>query len=542
MMKLFDSLIRTIIVLLIFILGSCISCHRGTENKETNYSVYEVNIKSSLNVRLQPTSNSEKIGTLYNNDKVNVLSINDGWAKIEYGSQYAYVASQYLVPVDKELKQDSTQQSDITDRNDYVFSDSISNKVLFFDQAHVLSDNDYIDINQAFANLDVFLIVWTTESIDKGDIIDYNNQVLDKLEEEPYEAKIKAFKPTDIEDDDIYLVTYVKELGLMQVTNDSRVMDVINISMPDRLLHAQLGAKQNGLETGLMDLSSLINEATAKYKEHNWFVRFYIKGASLGEMITESLCKEQVLPSDGFFYKYIFSWGTKIPRDFLNFLIAKSGSLNYAMIFLCFLFVITIIVKANIAGEGYNAKEWNGKKILTFLFSVVVLSFLFVCLVILLFYTMCNMADIVAMKMYGWNSEMIATVMEHNLELQVSKSWWLSLLFFIGMFIYRLPNAWISVAGILSPKAQQALAKINPSHFDDDSDLLSKESPYTDLFAEKIGTAIGESIFIIFILTLLLNGTSMLYATEFTCSLMIGKIYSIIKLYSEWKSKGYFKL
>lgn len=93
----------------------------------------------------------------------------------------------------------------------------------------------------------------------------------------------------------------------------------------------------------------------------------------------------------------------------------------------------------------------------------------------------------------------------------------------------------------LPSKVQQQLAKNNPSHFDENLDLTSKDTPYSDLLGDKAGEAIGSSIFIIIILVLLLNGTSMMYATVFTFSLMIGKVYSIIKLYLNWKSYGYFK-
>ena len=174
---------------------------------------------------------------------------------------------------------------------------------LIFDNANVLSPEDYTMINQAYGNINAFLILWTVESIDKGDILDYNNQIVAKLEEEPYKKYINTNKPSGIEDEDIYWVTFIKDLGLMQVENESGVMNLINISMPDKYLHMQLKAKQNGLQAGLMDLSSLIKDATVKYKDNNWFVRIFINSSSLGEMITESLFKEQILPSDGFFYK-----------------------------------------------------------------------------------------------------------------------------------------------------------------------------------------------------------------------------------------------
>lgn len=549
MSRLFYSITKIVIIFSLLVLESCISCHKETERDEIQYDLYEVKIKSSLNVRATPDPNAPKLGALYNNEKVNVVNINDGWAKIKYGSQYAYVSSKYLTLINKENKANS-HSNDITaekgatsgelNSQNKFESDSIGSKkmALIFDNANVLSPEDYTMINQAYGNINAFLILWTVESIDKGDILDYNNQIVAKLEEEPYKKYINTNKPSGIEDEDIYWVTFIKDLGLMQVENESGVMNLINISMPDKYLHMQLKAKQNGLQAGLMDLSSLIKDATVKYKDNNWFVRIFINSSSLGEMITESLFKEQILPSDGFFYKYIFSWLTKIPCDFLNFLIAGMGSLSYAMIFLCLLYTIATIVKTNVLGGGY--KQGETRK-LTYLLLIILFSvFLFVCLVILIFYTMCNMTDITAMQMYGWNNEMITTVTEHNLNHHISRSWWLSLLFFIGMFIYKLPNAWISVASILPSKKQQALAQNNPSHFEDHQNLTSSESPYSDLFGDKAGEATGSSIFIIIVLTLLLNGTSMMYATVFTCSLMIGKIYGAIKLYLKWKSYGYF--
>lgn len=549
MSRLFYSITKIVILCSLLVLESCISCHKETERTEIQYDLYEVKIKSSLNVRATPDSDAPKLGALYNNEKVHVVNINDGWAKIKYGTQYAYVSSKYLTLVSKGNKTDShsnaltAEKEDTSDElnsQNKFGSGSIGSKkmALIFDNANILSPEDYTMINQAYGNTDAFLILWTVESVDKGDILKYNSQIIKKLDEEPYKKYIDTHKPSDIDEEDIYWVTFIKDLGLLQVGNDSGVMSLIDISMPDKYLHMQLKAKQNGLQAGLMDLSSLIKEATAKYKDNNWFVRIFIKGSSLGEMITETLLKEQILPSDGFMHKYIFSWLTKIPCNFLNFLIAGTGSLGYAMIFLCLLYTITTIVKTNVIGGGY--KQGETKKITSLLLIALFSLFLFVCLVILIFYTMCNMTDITAMQMYGWNNKMIATVTEHNLNHHILRSWWLSLLFFIGMFIYKLPNAWISVASILPSKNQQALAKSNPSHFEGHQDLTSKESPYSDLFGDKAGDATGSSIFIIIVLTLLLNGTSMMYATVFTCSMMIGKIYGTIKLYLKWKSYGYF--
>lgn len=113
-MRLFDLITRTIMVILVLTSISCISCHKEAEKEETDYSLYQVNIKSSLNVRSEPIPNGKKIGSLSNNDKVNVVDINNGWAKIKYGSQYAYVSAQYLTLIKNELSNDSIQDKSVT--------------------------------------------------------------------------------------------------------------------------------------------------------------------------------------------------------------------------------------------------------------------------------------------------------------------------------------------------------------------------------------------------------------------------------------------
>ena len=52
--------------------------------------------KTGLNVREQASAKSAKIGALSKGDTVQVYSISNGWAEIEYDGSTAYVASKYL--------------------------------------------------------------------------------------------------------------------------------------------------------------------------------------------------------------------------------------------------------------------------------------------------------------------------------------------------------------------------------------------------------------------------------------------------------------
>ncbi|MGM9973693.1 MAG: SH3 domain-containing protein, partial [Clostridiaceae bacterium] len=64
------------------------------EKVEETYKTMEAT--TYLNVRKGPSTSHEKIGMLDPKDKVKVISISNGWAKISYKNQTAYVSSSYL--------------------------------------------------------------------------------------------------------------------------------------------------------------------------------------------------------------------------------------------------------------------------------------------------------------------------------------------------------------------------------------------------------------------------------------------------------------
>ncbi|MFJ7744752.1 SH3 domain-containing protein [Peribacillus sp. NPDC097295] len=56
-----------------------------------------VDIKSGyLNVRSGPGSKHKSVGKLYNKDKLNVLSVKNGWAKFTYKGKSSYTSNDYL--------------------------------------------------------------------------------------------------------------------------------------------------------------------------------------------------------------------------------------------------------------------------------------------------------------------------------------------------------------------------------------------------------------------------------------------------------------
>lgn len=78
-------------------------------NKNNNETIKKVNY-DFLNVRDGASTQNSIIGRLKRNDKISVLSENNGWSKIDYNGKIAYVSSRYLSEIQKERT--SSNESD----------------------------------------------------------------------------------------------------------------------------------------------------------------------------------------------------------------------------------------------------------------------------------------------------------------------------------------------------------------------------------------------------------------------------------------------
>ena len=65
-----------------------------------------VKVNSALNMRSGPGSNYGVIGTLRNNDKVEIIKEVDGWYEIRFNGKVGYVSSQYIKVVDNESSEE----------------------------------------------------------------------------------------------------------------------------------------------------------------------------------------------------------------------------------------------------------------------------------------------------------------------------------------------------------------------------------------------------------------------------------------------------
>ena len=92
--------------------------------KEPIEGIGKVNINTALNVRQAATNNSKIIGSLKGGEKVNIISENNGFYKIEFKNSYGYVYSKYISKdetnkKDQEVKKETSKvkQEDVKNNN-----------------------------------------------------------------------------------------------------------------------------------------------------------------------------------------------------------------------------------------------------------------------------------------------------------------------------------------------------------------------------------------------------------------------------------------
>lgn len=503
-----------------------VSCSESGDGR-VDYDLYEVHVKSTLNVRSGPYSDSPVVSTLNDGDKVKVVSIDGGWAKIECGSSYAYVSSDYLQPVPGA---DAIADGNVSGIENTIF--------LLYDNAGIFSDNEAKAINQKFAAAGANVVLWTVDSVEKDKILDYNRQTRKSLKKDSrYSEEVKRLKSYGIKRREIYHITYIDNVGLMQVHSDAKAMKIINYKMPDKFFEVQSTAMEYGPGDALAGLSSLITDAYAVGNEMNWFARkIYYNSSSFGDLLTSVLAENIVLPSGSFMYRYLFSWILALPEMLVSFLVTKSGSMQVSFLLLCILTAILLIARSTIANK--LEKTHLALKTLIALPVLFILYLTFFGSIIIVMYSLCDMTGIVLMDLYGKNPEVI-NVLYHDLGSPgMAKPWWMLLAFSVGTIVYEMPAPLIFVLSLLPDAKQQAIAQNQKHLFVQHNDLISEPSPFSQLLTVKAGGAVGYSVFLIILCLLIFNGTIIFYATVLSWALLVPKVYSVFLIYSIFKSKG----
>lgn len=82
---------------------------------ETNYKVSSA---SRLNVRKAPSTSGALLGTFKSGEEITVLSINNGWAKVEYGKAIGYVSAKYIQELPKKVKEEPQEVIEVVEEEE----------------------------------------------------------------------------------------------------------------------------------------------------------------------------------------------------------------------------------------------------------------------------------------------------------------------------------------------------------------------------------------------------------------------------------------
>lgn len=129
---------RDYILILFFLVFNSIAYGQGR---------YEVTA-SVLNVRSQPSTNSSIIGSIKMNDTIDVISIEDNWARFNFKGNVAFASSKYL----RKIVEDSMENNIAID---YDINNNNKNKLTFLKHNYNIGLRLVPSVSFGFSNLSV---------------------------------------------------------------------------------------------------------------------------------------------------------------------------------------------------------------------------------------------------------------------------------------------------------------------------------------------------------------------------------------------------
>ncbi len=100
----------------LILLAVCL-CTFASIFAETNYKVSSA---SRLNVRKSPSTSGAVLGTFKSGEEITVLSITNGWAKVEYGKTIGYVSAKYIQELPKKIKEEPQKVEEVVEIEEIV--------------------------------------------------------------------------------------------------------------------------------------------------------------------------------------------------------------------------------------------------------------------------------------------------------------------------------------------------------------------------------------------------------------------------------------
>lgn len=94
------------------IIAALCLCSAASLFAEVNYRVTS---SSRLNVRRSPSTSGAVLGTFKSGQEITVLSINNGWAKVEFNNSVGYVSAKYIAELPKKVVEEPEEVEEVVE-------------------------------------------------------------------------------------------------------------------------------------------------------------------------------------------------------------------------------------------------------------------------------------------------------------------------------------------------------------------------------------------------------------------------------------------
>lgn len=94
------------------IIAALCLCSAASLFAEVNYRVTS---SSRLNVRRSPSTTGTVLGTFKSGQEITVLSINNGWAKVEFNNSVGYVSAKYITELPKKVVEEPEEVEELVE-------------------------------------------------------------------------------------------------------------------------------------------------------------------------------------------------------------------------------------------------------------------------------------------------------------------------------------------------------------------------------------------------------------------------------------------
>ncbi len=561
---------KTALFLIVFLSLIMHSCY---EIEESPYDRYRVEVNTYLNVRATPSKKGAIVGTVENGTLLDVVDIEDGWAKVRYrGEDAGYVSADYIVLVRRSGKRsesnDSVRQGESAGEDISLATapeatpagggsvpvsqpeESVLKNVTFIGDSTVLTPYDMAEIEERLGKApDYLFVVNMADSVPTEALFDYAPDVLDNVSREldstmSWWQIVKSWFGGDSPSSNIVLLSYIKNDRLLQAECNGNSLKYLKMSRPEEYFNLQEKARADYVD-GICSMGLEIDKAGKEYAQRNWFVRAQVNTGNIFNYICEDILVENILPRDSFWHKWVFGWIFALPFSSANLIYVLTGSCTATLIIFMFMVLGLYYLGNHLKFALYRKFTQDqivaGKAgcLMPSVNFIITLGhiYLWLCMLSMVVYVMPDMCTVSVMANSGYPDSVISTASQNFSTTAVTKNWLLVTVFVIGLVLSNCLEKDYALLATLPGKAQMRIFEKTKDQLEAQidnlkckmSDLENSSTPFTDLAISYAGREeVGQTVFPAIILTFVFSGTLLLYASLFLWTRALKRIFYII--------------